>query len=192
MMRWRIWKIMEASCRNMKAILSFCLLMMLSFSGGTVRAEATANSGTDSQFPASNQLPAAYRNVGVDEHLNLQLPMDLQFYDENSQIIHLGDVFHPGRPVLLQLGYLDCPMLCDAISRTLVDAAKKIDPKIGKDFDFVFISIDPSDSPDIARQKKNNYVAEYNKDGSAAGFHFLVGKQKQIDEITTAIGYRYQ
>jgi len=141
---------------------------------------------------AGTQLPAAYRNVGVDEHLNLQLPLDVQFYDENAQFVTLAQLLRPNRPILLQLGYLECPMLCDTISRSLVDSAKKIDLDIGKDFDFVFVSIDPTDSPDLAKLKKNSYVTEYDKPGSAGGFHVLVGKPKEIEAIATAVGFRYQ
>ncbi|MGD0138595.1 MAG: SCO family protein [Tepidisphaeraceae bacterium] len=141
---------------------------------------------------AGTQLPAAYRNVGVDEHLNLQLPLDVQFYDENAQFVTLAQLLRPNRPILMQLGYLECPMLCDTISRSLVDSAKKIDLDIGKDFDFVFVSIDPTDSPDLAKLKKNSYVMEYDKPGSAGGFHVLVGKPKEIEEIATAVGFRYQ
>jgi protein SCO1/2 len=141
---------------------------------------------------AGAQLPPAYRNVGVDEHLNLQLPLDVTFYDENAQFVTLGQLLRPDRPILLQLGYLECPMLCDTISRSLVDSAKKIDLDIGKDFDFVFVSIDPTDSPDLAKLKKNSYVTEYDKPGSAGGFHILVGKPKEIEAIAAAVGFRYQ
>jgi protein SCO1 len=141
---------------------------------------------------AGTQLPAAYRNVGVDEHLNAALPLDLQFFDEHAQHVTLGQFFHPDRPVLLQLGYLQCPMLCDQVSRGLVDSAKNVGLDIGKDFDFVFVSIDPTDSPDIAQLKKDSYVKEYGKPDSAGGFHFLVGRQAQIEQLAAAVGFRYQ
>jgi len=141
---------------------------------------------------AGTQLPAAYRNVGVDEHLNLQLPLDVKLYDENAQFVTLGQLLRPDRPILLQLGYLECPMLCDTVSRSLVDSAKKIDLDIGKDFDFVFVSIDPTDTPTLATLKRNSYVTEYDKAGSAGGFHVLVAKPNEIEAIATAVGFRYQ
>jgi protein SCO1/2 len=141
---------------------------------------------------AGTQLPAAYRNVGIDEHLNLQLPLDVNLYDENAQFVTLAQLLRPNRPILLQLGYLECPMLCDTISRSLVDSAKKIDLDIGKDFDFVFVSIDPSDTPTLATLKRNSYITEYDKPGSAGGFHVLVGKPVEIEAIAKAVGFRYQ
>lgn len=140
---------------------------------GMGAAAARADWAQDARA-AQQQIPAEYRNVGVDEHLNAQLPLDLRFYSEKAQKVTLGEVFHHDRPVVLQLGYLQCPMLCDQVSRGLVESAKKIDLNIGQDFDFLFVSIDPTDSPDLAQIKLNNYAAAYGKPGSASGFHFLV------------------
>ena len=166
---------MMGDCRNMKPTFS-CFLAMMSIAVGASTARAN---WADESNKQQQQVPAAYRNVGVDEHLNAQLPLDLRFYDSKAQKVTLGDMFHHGRPVILQLGYLDCPMLCDQISHGLVESAKKIDLDIGKDFDFLFVSIDPTDSPDLAKIKLNSYVAEYGKPGSASGFHFLVGQESR-------------
>jgi protein SCO1 len=180
---------MRESCRNMKSLVwTIFAVMLIAISAQAVRAAWAP----DASAGANAQLPAAYRNVGIDEHLNSSLPLDLRFFDEKAQYVTLGQLFHPNRPVLLQLGYLECPMLCDTISRGLVDSSKKIGLDIGKDFDFVFISIDPSDSADLARLKKDSYVTEYDKPGSASGFHVLVGHQAEIDQIAKAVGYRYQ
>ncbi|HEY1921308.1 MAG TPA: SCO family protein [Tepidisphaeraceae bacterium] len=162
--------------------------MLMAISAGTARASFTPDASAGTQSP----LPLEYRNVGIDEHLNSQLPLDLKFIDEKAQYVTLGQMLHPNKPILLQLGYLECPMLCDTISRGLVDSSKKIGLDIGKDFDFVFVSIDPSDSADLARLKKNSYVTEYDRPGSADGFHVLVGMQPSIDRIARAVGYRYQ
>jgi protein SCO1/2 len=146
----------------------------------------------DSQTADKSQLPAAYRNVGVDEHLNLELPLDSRLYDENGQYTSLRAMLHANRPILLQLGYLGCPMLCDTLSRSVVDSAKRLDLTIGKDFDFVFVSIDPTDTPALATLKRNTYIQQYGRAGSQDGFHFLVAKPREIDDIATAAGFRYQ
>lgn len=137
-------------------------------------------------------VPGAYRDVGVNEHLNAQVPLDLQFFDENGQPLKLGELLRPNHPMLLQLGYLGCPMLCDTIARGLIDSAKKIDLDLGKDFDFVFVSIDPTDTPTLATLKRNSYLAEYDRAGATPGIRVLVGRQREIDALARAIGYRYQ
>lgn len=171
---------------NKTVLFSLTLLTLLSGPANQSRADSAPNP------TAGTQLPAAYRNVGVDEHLNLQLPIDLRFYDENGQYTTLGQILRPGHPMILQLGYLECPMLCDVISRGVVDSARKIDLGIGTDYDFTFVSIDPSDTPSLATLKRNSYVTEYDRDGSRPGFHVLVGKPSEIEQLSAAAGFRYQ
>jgi len=184
------------SCRKMseriynllKAPRFFAVVLALVVSAGLSSAR-----GDDSQIPASgDQVPLAYRNVGVVEHLNRQLPLDARLYDEEGQYTSLRQILKPNRPLLLQLGYLGCPMLCDTIARSLVDSARKIDLNIGTDFDYVFVSIDPSDTPTLATLKRNSYVTEYDRPGSASGFHILVAKPNEIAEMANAVGFGFK
>ncbi len=179
---------MAGICRSMKTMLTISLAMaavMTALCGGA-RADDVPSAA------AGTQLPAVYRNVGVDEHLNSQLPLDARFYDENGQYITLGKILRPGHPMVLQLGYLDCPMLCDAVSRSVVESAQKIDLEIGKDWDFTFVSIDPTDTPALATLKRNSYITAYGKPQAASGFHLLIGKPNEIGVLATTVGFRYQ
>ena len=54
----------------------------------------------------------SWSEIGIDQRLNEQVPLDLQFTDEQGQTVKLGDYFHPGRPVIVSLVYYGCPMLC--------------------------------------------------------------------------------
>lgn len=155
--------------------------------GGIALADGVDYSGT----PGLNQLPSQYRNVGVTEHLNASLPLDLQFYDEHAQYTRLKDLLHPNRPILLQLGYLECPMLCDVIAKSVVDTAGKTNLKIGKDFDFVFVSINPSDSPDLAAMKRDSYVNEIGDPSAISGVRVLTGRPTEIQLLADTVGYRY-
>jgi protein SCO1/2 len=136
-------------------------------------------------------IPDQYRNVGVTEHPDAQIPLDLQFYDERANTVRIGDFFKTDRPIILQLGYYDCPKLCDVVSRDLIDSAKQVSLDAGADYQFIFVSINPAESPDLAQMKKQSFVDEYGKPGTAAGFHCLVGKQRSIDAIAAATGFRY-
>jgi protein SCO1/2 len=157
--------------------------------GLLVTALACARAGAD-----ANQvgvLPEQYRNAGVDEHPDGQVPLDLQFYDENGQVVPLSTYFQPGRPVILQMGYFDCPKLCDVISRDLIESARQIDLVAGKDFDFVFVSINPAESPNLAAVKRLSYIEAYDKPGQGDGFHCLVGSPPDIKALAAAVGFRY-
>src|SRR5690349_315154 len=51
--------------------------------------------------------------VGVDEKLGALVPTGLPFTDETGAKVTLADYLGQGRPVILWMGYYDCPMLCD-------------------------------------------------------------------------------
>ncbi len=128
--------------------------------------------------------------VGVDEHLNTKLPLDLAFTDENGRSVHLRDYFGTHRPVLLTLNYYNCPMLCTLQLNGLVDALKNLNLVPGKDFQMVTVSFNPRETSNLARLKKDSYVKSYRPE-AAAGWHFLVGTPENIDALTKAVGFRY-
>lgn len=144
-------------------------------------------------LPARAQAPAGdpLRDVGFDQKLNAQAPLDLAFRDETGRSVQLGDYFG-AKPVILTLGYYECPMLCGLVFRETADSLRAIDEMtIGDEFEVVSVSIDPGETPEIAAGKKTLHVQQYGRDGAAAGWHFLTGTQPAIDALTQAVGFRY-
>jgi protein SCO1/2 len=130
-------------------------------------------------------------DITVTEHPGATLPLDLKFVDETGATVTLGQYFTGSRPVVLQLGYYGCPMLCSLISQGTVTAFKAVSLEPGKDYDLVFVSIDPSEKPDLAARKKRAYMMEYGREG-AAGWHFLTGVQDSIAPLADAVGFKYK
>src|SRR5262249_4842185 len=62
----------------------------------------------------------------------------------------------------------------------------------GKDYEIVFVSIDPSEKSDLAADKKATYVQDYHREGGGDGFHFLVGNEAQIKQLARAVGFQYK
>ena len=142
--------------------------------------------------PTGSSLPTAdVKDVTVVEHAGAQLPLDLPFTDEAGQSLRLGKYFAGARPVVLQLGYYGCPMLCGLISQGTVNALKAVSLQPGKDYEFVFVSIDPSEKPSLAAEKKESYLNEYGREG-AAGWHLLTGPQASIAPLAQAVGFNYK
>ena len=84
--------------------------------------------------------------------------------------VQLGQYFTGKRPVVIQMGYFQCPMLCGLISQGTVTAFKAVSLEPAKDYDFIFVSIDPSEKPELAARKKQAYVAATRRRGpSTAG-----------------------
>jgi protein SCO1 len=137
-----------------------------------------------------DQLPQVLQKVGVAQHLNQQLPLDVSFVDENGKSVKLGDYFGK-HPALLSLVYYTCPMLCSEELDGITSSLEMVKLTPGKDFDVVVISIDPSDTPEQALKSKALYVKRYGRPETAAGWHFLTGQRPAIDAVTNAVGFGY-
>ena len=140
---------------------------------------------------ADNSLPKELENVGIQQKLNSQLPLDLKFKDENGKRVILSDYF--GRkPIILTFAYFDCPMLCSYVLGGTASALKVVNFNIGKEFDVLTISFDPSDTPAKASAQKAKYVGDYRRAGAENGWHFLTSDSETIRKITQAAGFKYQ
>lgn len=139
----------------------------------------------------ANVQPAELREVGIDQKLNGQVPLDLQFRDETGRAVRLGDYFGK-KPVILVFAYFECPMLCTLVLNGLVKGLRVIPFDIGKQFEVVTISFNPREGPGLAAEKKKNYIREYARPGAAEGWHFLTGEEPEIRAATQAVGFRYK
>lgn len=139
------------------------------------------------QAPESGML----RDVGIEQHLDAQLPLELILRDEAGQGARLGDYFGR-RPVVLLLVYYRCPMLCTQTLNNFLKASQAIPLEIGRDYQVVTVSIDPQESSDLAAEKKASYVRAYRRPGAAEGWHFLTGDAASIERLTEIVGFRYR
>jgi protein SCO1/2 len=145
---------------------------------------ATAASATETR-------PAVLEDVGIDQRLNEQVPLDLVFRDESGAPVRLGTYFG-SKPVILSLAYYECPMLCTLVLNGLASALKVLSFDAGKEFEVVTVSFNPADTPALAAAKKQTYLKAYGRPGAAAGWHFLTGDAAAIEQLTRAVGFRYK
>jgi protein SCO1/2 len=135
--------------------------------------------------------PELLKNVGIDQKLNNQVPLDLMFRDERGLAVQLSQYFGHGKPVILSLVYYNCPMLCTQVLNGLLDSLKLQRADAGKDFEVLTISIDPTEKPTLAAAKHELYTGLYGRPGGAKGWHFLTGDEPQIKKLADAVGFRY-
>jgi protein SCO1/2 len=138
-----------------------------------------------------DQLPTVLQKVQVTQHLNAQLPLNAQFVDDTGAPVSLGKYFDGKHPAVITTVYYNCPMLCSEEMDGLTGALEMVHLVPGKDFQIVVISIDPSETPQLAAQKKAFYLKRYGHPETADGWHFLVGQRPAIDAVTNAIGFGY-
>jgi protein SCO1 len=169
---------------NSISVASILSLALLSAS-----AAAQINSGVMSA-PA-NTRPPRLENVGIAQHLDAQVPPDLIFRDDTGKTVKLGDYF--GRkPIILNLVYYNCTMLCGEALAGLASAMRLIKFDVGNEFDVVTVSFDPRETPDMAAAKKIDYVKRYGRPNATSGWHFLTGQPDAINALTKTVGFQYQ
>ena len=141
--------------------------------------------------PPANVRPPGLKNVGIEQHLNEQIPPNLAFRDETGKAVQLGDYFGK-KPMILNLVYYQCPMLCGEVLSGLESALRVLKFDVGKEFEVLTVSFDPKETPEMAAAKKAEYIKRYGRAGAAEGWHFLTGAQASIDALTKAAGFQYQ
>lgn len=141
--------------------------------------------------PPANVRPPGLKNVGIEQHLDEQIPPDLVFRDETGKAVKLGDYFGK-KPLILNLVYYQCPMLCGEVLSGLESALRVLKFDVGKEFDVLTVSFDPKETPEMAAAKKTEYLKRYGRPSAAEGWHFLTGPAASIDALTNAAGFQYQ
>jgi protein SCO1/2 len=179
---------------NLTSLLRLALLL-LPAATAPAALSAQMTSGPDAGYKrepgqVASALPGPLREIGFDQRLNQEVPLDTPFRDEHGQDVRLGDYFGR-RPVVMVFAYYDCPMLCTQVINGLASALAILSLDPGKDFEIVTVSFDPRDTPATARAKKAVYLQRYKHTGAAEGWHFLVGDQAAIKRLTKAAGFRY-
>ena len=162
---------------------------------------AVAFAGFDSSRPddpkvgKGGELPPGVKppildKVGIDEHLGAQANLNLEFVDETGYPVKLGSMFHKDRPVILDLIYYTCPMLCNLILNGQTDAMKELAGTPGNEYEVITISINPQETFDLAKHKKETYLGIYGR--SAPGWHFLTDYHGNAKRLAESLGYHYK
>lgn len=141
--------------------------------------------------PPANMRPPGLKDVGIEQKLNEQIPLDLTFRDETGKEVPLRGYFGK-RPMILNLVYYQCSMLCGEVLSGLTSALRVLKFDVGSQFDVLTISFDPHETPEMATAKKAEYLKRLGRPGAAQGWHFLTGPQESITALTKAAGFQYQ
>ena len=143
-------------------------------------------------IPASahTTLPLVFNEVGFDQRMNEQVPLDAMFRDETGRTVRLGEYFGQ-RPVILVPVYYSCTTLCPILLDGLARSLRPVSFEMGKDFDVVTVTINPREKPAQAAAKEEQAMRGYGRPGAVNGWHFLTGEEASIRPLMKAIGFRY-
>lgn len=131
--------------------------------------------------------------IGVDEKLGRQIPLDIEFTDQDGKAVKIKEYFS-GEPVILTLNFYECPMLCPMTFKNLVDTMQDMETlSLEKDFRIVTISFNENDTIETAKQKslQTLEMIEGMKEPQRR-WPFLVGNADEIKKLTDSVGYKYK
>jgi len=175
--------------RTLKATSTALVALLLACS--SMDAQVSSYGDKASGENTGDQLPQVLQKVQVTQHLNEQLPLNAPFVDDTGAPVTLAKYFDGKHPAIVSMVYYNCPMLCSEEMDGLVSALMMVHLVPGKDFQIVVASIDPSETPQLAAQKKAFYIKRYGHPETADGWHFLTGQRPAIDAMAQATGFGY-
>jgi protein SCO1/2 len=155
------------------------VLTLLALPSGVAQAHDAVPHGTD-----------ITGQVRFDQRLDEQVPAGLTLLDENDEPVELRR-FLGEKPLILALSYFECETLCPLVRHGLVESLRPLAFSAGDEFEVVLVSIDPDESAATALEVRHETLAEYGREESADGWHFLRGDHDTIDQLADAIGFRY-
>lgn len=141
---------------------------------------------------AAEKTPRELEDIGIEEHLGAKINLDLQFMNESGTLVPLKSYFSKGKPVLMALVYYECPSLCQILLSGLNQSLQDLKWNVGDQFDVVAISINPTETSDLAAAKKESHREAYARPGTEEGWHFLVDHEGAVKTLADELGFRYK
>lgn len=141
--------------------------------------------------------PAAIAGLEIKEHLGESLPLDLPLVDSTGKSVKLGDWFHQDRPVLVMFVYYRCPLACPQLLERYARSYRMIDDlTIGRDYNVLVVSIDPTDKPETAAATKTMWMTNYDRQPAksvSAGWGFVTSPDAATTrKLADALGFPYR
>jgi len=144
-----------------------------------------ANASIDSAAPLTE-------GVGVVEHLGDKIDTGLTFKDQDGNDVVLSDLLSQGKPVVLAPVYYTCPGMCTLVLNGLLELINDMSLDLGDDYIVINVSFDTRNTPELARQKAENYYKILDSNEQARKWYFLTGSPENVDQLMSEIGFHYK
>lgn len=128
--------------------------------------------------------------VGFEEKQGQFADLSTKLVNEAGDTVTLKDVIK--KPVILNLVYFQCPGTCSPLMWGISKFIDAVDLQLGKDYEVITISFDPSERIDLGIKKKASYVSTMKNKENAKNWMFFVSDSANIARLTQSVGFRYQ
>lgn len=147
--------------------------------------------GLRAQAPAAPEAPAfSPQEVGVDEKLGQSVPLDLVLKGEDGQPVALRRLID--KPTILTMNYFRCAGICTPQLNGLAEVLNKVSANPGRDFQVITVSFDDRDTPEMAAQKRTNYLGEITRPFPSGAWRFLTGDAATTKALADSVGFKYK
>ena len=128
--------------------------------------------------------------VSFEEKQGQFAALDTKLVNENGDTVLLKDVLN--KPAILNLVYYECAGTCSPLMFGVSKFIDDVDLRLGKDYEVITVSFDPSEKIDLGIKKKAAYVSMMKNKEAAKDWHFFVSDSLNIAKLTKSVGFNYQ
>jgi protein SCO1/2 len=128
--------------------------------------------------------------IGFVEKQGQYVDLSAKVVNENRDTVLLKDVIK--KPTILNLVYFRCPGTCSPLMWGISKFIDQVDLELGKDYDVITISFDPSERIDLGIKKKASYLNTMKNKEAGKNWQFFVSDSSDIARITSSVGFSYQ
>lgn len=128
------------------------------------------------------------RDLAFQQRLGHRLPGDVWLQDQQGTRLRLSQALQ-GKPLILQLGYFRCPNLCGVVRADLLHAVGQSGLVAGRDYTFLSLSIDPTETRSDAASAKSSDALSFPVAGPQQNLRYATASAEAIRQIASAVGF---
>jgi protein SCO1 len=128
--------------------------------------------------------------VGFEEKQGQYADLSVKLVNEAGDTVLLKDVIN--KPTILNLVYFQCAGTCSPLMWGISKFIDGVDLQLGKDYEVLTISFDPTERIKLGINKKASYISSMTKKEEAKNWLFFVSDSINIAKLTQSVGFNYQ
>ncbi len=128
--------------------------------------------------------------VGFEEKQGQYADLNVKLVNEAGDTVRLKDVIN--KPTILNLVYFQCAGTCSPLMWGISKFIDGVDLQLGKDYEVVTISFDPTERIGLGINKKASYISTMKKKEDAKNWLFFVSDSIDLARLTQSVGFNYE
>ncbi len=128
--------------------------------------------------------------IGFEEKQGQYADLNVKLINESGDTVLLKDVIT--KPTILNLVYYRCAGTCSPLMWGISKFIDGMDLQLGKDYEVVTISFDPTETINLGINKKASYISTMKKKEDAKNWLFFVSDSADLARLTQSVGFNYR